>query len=1229
MAHSVVIQRGANFMAFGNTTAEILTDGLPPEENADILSIACGDPRHILYTVYADHFADDREFDITCCDMEPAVLARNVLLLTLIIDTDKETNETIWDIFYHFRVSESTSTLLHRHCVKLLAASETAVKWIDSPYSQFIQPRTKHTLFGMRQFWSKYAQAAAATAAQRQRMQATVAETLARNYPDAGGVASSMRSAGVFWPVMLAHGLSVGLYSHYWKHGVVAGTAIADNNLINPTFYFTSSGSGFRLHDNSDPVLGFHLAGICGTVENPAGITMDDTGAYAKREFGDWCNAFRQRLRASGHARFVMRPFAGDATSFCRALNGEANQTVSSWDGRSIALDDIAYRADSAAPPTFNVIDTSNVVDHIGLYNVLTVAIPLLRQTPSSVLYTDYMHAGLTKPALLESVGVDLTTLCLLLGLSPVSLTSRFATKAPPSFALPVFDGPNKQFQQAVAWKYSSSGDRAALRSDGTFPWQPVAVDPEPLCNFLFKVYYKMFAVEDRSYTEPLSPAALADAYRIREIRASYAAFRRLVKNRITTDWIRAMQLLFEKIGDDRFLFPGFAYYHDLCTQVHLLGVYSRGYLTPPSSYPIAPVPDILADWRTTPLVVYVVWSVPYRIFKAIKELPMVDLGSPMLQCEFFVANLYQDTFTNLQLTIGELTVHGRSDDAIAIIDRDKDDSLGQASVVVSVAAPAQFLQDIDPRFTSIHLTVRDTPFTILCLDPLLGSELLLFSTPLLGGTAFVVKNPPRVIGSDIDEQAPTSRSPVRVTTPTPNAPTPERPTDAFKHPPKLVFTADSEAASHISIRVDILSSTGPALLSQRDTRVCVQQHSPCTAMLSIGDNGQFEDIVVFPYPADVSSNPTMRVARKSGYIEVGYLKPLRYAYEFMTIPHQVVVRVASADPASQRGGYCLDRTPVVVSNGTPYAWNMNYVNLDKLAAWNRSQGQPQTLSWLPAALGSTLSDRELDLERAQDKSDPATNLKAVLKTIIRSYCLNGHQIFTLMTNANKGHIDIFIFINALRIDMPSHSVLLDACLLPLTRKNASKAWPIMQKIQEEQSARGLAGLMTTDEEHADLMKMFAACVERCRTWAHEPQCVYLAGGTPSWAAPWDGPFCECGQGKNVPDSDVMRRCKPLAHLVTRAAIGLLYAVPFLEDVGVKQFNSVKKMAPWLKNENPICAVCGVKSETLKVCSGCKTKKYCSAACQNKGWREHKKVCAKIATGVRPDFSSLSKAFGL
>jgi len=54
MSHVLYWPGRTFFYPLGNTSAVRLTENLPPENNADVLLLGCGDARHILYTVYAD-----------------------------------------------------------------------------------------------------------------------------------------------------------------------------------------------------------------------------------------------------------------------------------------------------------------------------------------------------------------------------------------------------------------------------------------------------------------------------------------------------------------------------------------------------------------------------------------------------------------------------------------------------------------------------------------------------------------------------------------------------------------------------------------------------------------------------------------------------------------------------------------------------------------------------------------------------------------------------------------------------------------------------------------------------------------------------------------------------------------------------------------------------------------------------------------------------------------------
>uniref|UniRef100_D8PPJ1 MYND-type domain-containing protein n=1 Tax=Schizophyllum commune (strain H4-8 / FGSC 9210) TaxID=578458 RepID=D8PPJ1_SCHCM len=1190
MAHSIIFPRRSFFYAIGNTSAEVLTDSLPPEEHLDLLSLGCGDPRNILYTVYSDATADSRAYDITCCDVEPAILARNVLLFTLLADTDQGSDTTIWEIFYHLRISGPSLALLQRHCFKLLAVSENLDQWSGSSYAKFIKPRTEHTLRDMRRFWFKYVTTTFFIPALKQHMRETLEKGIQEvtdGCDNMADVQTASLSAGLFWEQMFKSGLAGKHYAHYWKHGVVGGSPTATATEVNPTFMYTEFGTGFTLHYGSDPILGFHLAGLFAPIEGrPARPDIAEIGAYVQREFGDWCAAFRTRLASA--VKFVIRPYVGDALSFCRALVGEAGQTISLFDGRPIVLDNIG---DDALPRTFNVIETSNIADHIGLFNVLTVSVPLLRQSPWSVLHTNTLlpRTDKTTNGFLERVGIDLTPLSLLLGLAPQPLLSRFSSKPPSKLTGPPSDVAGSRFRQPIAWKYPMSGDQAVLQ-DGSPIWNSVALDPERFSDILFSLYLHMFANESlEKMRERRSIEGSDDSSIVLDVRASFTAFLKLLKRRIQTDWLRAMKLLFDRIYADRSLMLGSNHFQDLFTQAHISGLYSFGYLAPIFDMPPSSSNALFANWRDTPLVVYLVMRVPRSAFQPLMDLPVSTVSTPMLQCELVARFQFHSIFSSMQLTFGDVALEGQGENAMAVISRDEEGWQGEAPVVVSLAVPSRLLQ-LDPQNTMFRLALRGTPHAASNLTSTLGIELVLHSASLMDEGVYIVKNPAHVhgFGGVQNVEGPVSNAshndaPITGASPVAASGSPHTRKDAAT----MLFNEGTTTPSHLSVRVDFLSDSAREALAPKTAAVAARQNSPCTVQLLIGD-GQFSDIVAYPFPVD-ARDAKVRVARKSGYTEVG----------------------EGVHPAVTSGGYTSNRMPVVVAGGKPFAWNLHYVNLATCPAMTSSQPISLIYKWLQPPLMYTFSDRELAMRQVADHSNTFVQVKGHIVEMMLNVCTSNDRVFGLGFNRPDGTHTI-VFVNDVRFDLASQGMLLDVCVLPMPSHEMGVK--VKDFLLDISLSGNICSIATDDEERVSWKKMLPAFVERCRTWAHRPDCQYLERGAPLATGHFDNPICACGKGKDIPTNDVLRRCPPLARLVTRAAIGLAFPVPYLEDIGAKGSASTKTMEQ-LVNEDR-CWACMKGGVQLMACSRCKKIKYCSRACQAKDWNAHKEICAVIGAGM-------------
>lgn len=84
-------------------------------------------------------------------------------------------------------------------------------------------------------------------------------------------------------------------------------------------------------------------------------------------------------------------------------------------------LNEAGYGTSGVAPVSVNVIDTSNLIDHLGAMNILVATSPLLRGDQSSTLYTEVLvRQGDSNTEHFKSILCgDLATVSFLIGLSP------------------------------------------------------------------------------------------------------------------------------------------------------------------------------------------------------------------------------------------------------------------------------------------------------------------------------------------------------------------------------------------------------------------------------------------------------------------------------------------------------------------------------------------------------------------------------------------------------------------------------------------------------------------------------------------------------------------------------------------------------------------------------------------------------------------------------------------
>lgn len=293
--------------------------------------------------------------------------------------------------------------------------------------------------------------------------------------------------------------------------------------------------------------------------------------------------------------------------------------------------------------------------------------------------------------------------------------------------------------------------------------------------------------------------------------------------------------------------------------------------------------------------------------------------------------------------------------------------------------------------------------------------------------------------------------------------------------------------------------------------------------------------------------------------------------------------------------GMKLNPYPVINTRDMLNPWSIHRVNLFTLPTLDVKARKLD--EWLNIHVGSMMSARERSL-RKKHKPDALMFVKDTLHSIfVRASGIQGGSVQRLfaLRDDKTNNCDTVFFIDSLRFDLASHTMICDAYVLPLTKE--------LLKMNEEPFTKlvhqgGMANVSTFEGEVQAWKQLLPAFVERSRSWKHGANCEYLTQGRIPLTEDMEvDPLCSCGRGKEVEGMHRVGLWKKFAPHVTRLALSPLFAVSYLETVG-RDPNAHK------------CSVCrGRGKPKLKECGGCKKVRYCSAECQKKDWKTHKLKC--------------------
>ena len=530
-----------------------------------------------------------------------------------------------------------------------------------------------------------------------------------------------------------------------------------------------------------------------------------------------------------------------------------------------------------------------------------------------------------------------------------------------------------------------------------------------------------------------------------------------------------------------------------------------------------------LSAWKEIPAVICITLKVLRAQLRAITEVPLKKLGTPILHCVLQsssndLGRQWQNIFAVVQIAFGDVTTSGsRSDDGFRVsVSEDMHGWNGQSSLLVSFVAPSWVVL-LEPCAATVAVGVQSTPQSSHTFMNSLRFDMNVYKTTLGNEeNVYITKYRPNLSG--------------------------HASVCNFEEPSKIVNkNSYQKVATTVKASVDLKIGRITALIGRLDiflesiksslrngAPVETMQTSPCTISVAIGKAGpKFH--LLFPVPVQISRSKS-RIARKSSYIEV--IAPM-------------------ADPRNG-SGFSHFMYPMFPSKHGPVIWNMPRLNLDYLPILDTSK--KKGLEWLTLHVSLMLSywerhlrDKSMEPGAAKQK-DVRINFKDSLFSMFMHFSgLQGQQARVFGVN-NPGHggVHILVFVSCLRLDLANHTVVLDTTILPLHDHLMPKIEPFLKQLTEI----GICSVIAENDELRLWKEIVPAWVERCRQWEHRPSCAYLSKSKiPLSVENGQNPICSCGERTLPPRySFNLPRWEIAAKYAVRAAISPSFSVPFVEQ---------------------------------------------------------------------------------
>ncbi|KAK3948027.1 hypothetical protein QBC32DRAFT_373864 [Pseudoneurospora amorphoporcata] len=1170
------------------------------EDLINILLLGCGDLRKILFTIHHDA---GRRLDITCCDNERSIIARNILLLTLLIDMDSKSQtqpsfplspiHDLFPIYYHFYVTPRVASLVASQARKLSsdAMSSSLQAWHASTYGLGgLRFCDSHSLLRVREIWQCWARfnddgdddgdgdghetKKAVVTDIKAKFQANLAATREMKTDDervdnTGGrdglVYTAIRSAApaaALLDVDMPRHLNE-LHWRFWKFGRISSfhdtraankAARADkkeDTRVNPMFVTPESDGHVRMHWGLDPLLGFPLAeAYVRTEDEPEIWAAEGLNAQTKvlslamGTFAHWCQSFQQAWGAAGRrSGVVMRWFVGDAIAFGHSLQGLANTRG------GIRKNSHWYHSRHGFLSL--VLDGED-------YNMKPGTSRTSYPAPLSFMVID--TSNLTD---------DLGALNVLIATSPLLKNNAAAT---------IYTEMLTRYHRT----YKQEADNL-------------------LCGPLSTVGLLLGDMDDGGAPERRSNHKLYTP-------ASFAAFLKFIKSRAQVDdWtvtIEAVLALIEQEpprqphGDSE---PVADYTPELRAWLHLFGVYKLEWNR------LVPRWERLwqlRTWKSIPPVMCVTVVVPQEALPKVGRLEMENLrlGRPsFVECAISKPGVDDKSchgFAAVQVGYGwpqNSNTRIRGPGSIFIVDPARAPGLeGECHLLVSFMVPTSVLLR-DGKTSTVKVQFRRTPSTADYEGGQggLGPGLTIYETPLHNYDQVVITQyMPKQRGIPTLHEFPTSVPPpdlqARTTIVGSIANTTGKITSLAA---RIRFTCpelNSRLANGYTARCRVVSPCA-FLITLKGTptaRLCNMNSTksdepvPRSIEASIPQGGRtWESTFTFSFPllSDVTEAElvTGPVSPANNFIEltVPVIRPENFR------------RIATASPSWIYPAVLplpLSSPPVPISWSIPYLPcidKLPVIDLEKI----RKSSEPSWdgfKRWLDnyTRIYSDWEHRYMNARASVQENLLSAGESSCLhwKKMVRAMFMlfagaAKRQITFVVCRKGQMRVEMVFYMSCVRLDMANRCLVLDGAVLVRTAET-SRLMDVLEKMFKDGDVLTLASLadaearihvgaeldtkpivcyfQTTPDAIQMWKEILPAYVERCRTWEHDPErCEYVhRAGETGVVSPMDvdedesSVLCSCGNGQ-LPDNE--RVPSKVWEMIKRRLVRVAISPPF------------------------------------------------------------------------------------